>query len=100
MSDLQLMTNELQQYLPYHFGEGIRNDVHTFALAKSYAIANHPRVIHLDFADPDNYGHAGQYDSFLDAGHYLDAMVPIINYFLNEREELPDRLFGQATEID
>ena len=75
LSDLQMLSNELQEYLPEHFGEGIRFDVHTYALAKSYINANHPRVIHIDFADPDNYGHAGQYDSFLDAAHYLDAMI-------------------------
>lgn len=75
LSELQVLSNELQQYLPDHFGEGIRFDVHTYAQAKSYVSANHPRVIHVDFADPDNFGHAGQYDSFLDAAHYLDAMI-------------------------
>ena len=75
LSELQVLSNELQQYLPDHFGEGIRFDVHTYAQAKSYIKTNHPRVIHIDFADPDNYGHAGQYDSFLDAAHYLDAMI-------------------------
>ena len=75
LSDLQVLSNELQQYAPQDFGEGIRSDLHTFALAKSYVKANHPKVIHLDFADPDNYGHAGRYDAYLDAGHRLDAMI-------------------------
>ncbi|WP_221393700.1 alkaline phosphatase family protein [Dyadobacter sp. NIV53] len=75
LSETQILSNELQQYLPEHFGSGIRFDLHTYAQAKSYLQVNHPRVIHIDFADPDNFGHAGQYDSFLDAAHYLDAMI-------------------------
>jgi len=71
----QKLANEQQFYLPEYFGAEIRFDVHTYAMTKSYIEANHPRVVHIDFADPDNFGHAGQYDSFLDAGHYLDAMI-------------------------
>ena len=75
LSEAQILSNELQQYLPMQFGGGSRFDVHTYAIAKSYIFANHPKVIHIDFGDPDNFGHAGQYDSYLDAGHYLDAMI-------------------------
>lgn len=75
LSDMQLLSNELQRYLPERFGSGSRDDVHTYALAKSYVKARHPKIIHLDFGDTDNYGHAGQYDSYLDAAHYLDAMI-------------------------
>jgi hypothetical protein len=75
LTEAQILANELQYYIPDYFGKDIRFDVHTYALAKSYVQANHPRVLHIDFADPDNFGHAGQYDSFLDAAHYLDAMI-------------------------
>lgn len=75
LTEAQKLANEQQHYLPEYFGSEIRFDVHTYALTKSYIAANHPKVVHIDFADPDNYGHAGQYDSFLDAGHYLDAMI-------------------------
>lgn len=75
LSKAQVLANELQFYIPDYFGKDIRFDVHTYALAKSYIEANHPRVVYIDFADPDNFGHAGQYDSFLDAGHYLDTMI-------------------------
>ena len=47
----------------------------TFAIAKTYIAANHPRFVYIDFVDPDDFGHSGQYDSYLDAAHYLDAMV-------------------------
>jgi bisphosphoglycerate-independent phosphoglycerate mutase (AlkP superfamily) len=38
-------------------------------------MAKHPKVTYIDFDDPDDLGHAGQYDAFLDAAHYLDAMI-------------------------
>lgn len=75
LSEAQILSNELQQYFPKQFGGSSRFDVHTYAIAKSYILANHPKVIHIDFGDPDNFGHAGQYDSYLDAAHYLDAMI-------------------------
>jgi hypothetical protein len=75
LSEAQILSNELQKFIPDYFGDGIRFDAHTYALTKSYVIANHPRVVHIDFADPDNFGHSGEYDSFLDAAHYLDAMI-------------------------
>lgn len=75
LTDMQVLSNELQQYLPEQFGSESRYDVHTYAIAKSYIFENHPKVIYLDFGDTDNYGHAAQYDSYLDAAHYLDAMI-------------------------
>jgi hypothetical protein len=75
LSEAQILANEQQNFIPEYFGKDIRFDVHTYAMTKSYVLANHPRVVHIDFADPDNFGHAGQYDSFLDAAHYLDAMI-------------------------
>lgn len=75
LSGAQELANEIQNFLPEFFGKGVRFDVHTYAIAKSYMQANHPKVIHIDFSDPDDFAHAGQYDSFLDSGHYLDAMI-------------------------
>jgi len=71
----QVLANEQQYFLPQYFGPTVRWDVHTFAIGKSYMKANHPRVVHFDFADPDDLAHAGQYDSYLDAAHYLDAIL-------------------------
>lgn len=70
----QKLANEQQHYLPEFFGKGIRLDENTFAIAKTYMMANHPKVVYIDLADPDDFGHAGQYDFFLDAAHYIDAM--------------------------
>lgn len=90
LSDVQALSNEIQNYLPQNFGEGMRYDVHTYALARSYISANHPRVIYLDFGDTDNYGHAGQYDSYLDAAHYLDSMIGSLWNVMQEDEFYKD----------
>lgn len=75
LTEAQQLANEIQDYLPDYFGRSVRFDVGTYAIAKTYMTANHPRVVYIDFVDPDDFGHAGQYDSYLDAGHYLDAMI-------------------------
>ncbi|MCG2461493.1 alkaline phosphatase family protein [Flavobacteriaceae bacterium F89] len=75
LTDSQKLANELQHYLPEYFGKSVRFDEHTFALAKTYMAADHPKVLYIDFADPDDFGHAGQYDSYLDSAHYIDAMI-------------------------
>lgn len=75
LSESQILANNIQHYLPEYFGKSIRFDVHTYALTKSYIQQNHPKVVYIDFGDTDELAHAGQYDSYLDAGHYLDAMI-------------------------
>ncbi|WP_276500836.1 alkaline phosphatase family protein [Terrimonas pollutisoli] len=75
LSDGQQLANELQNYLPEYFGRSVRFDAHTFAMTKAYMQANHPKVVHIDFADLDDFAHHGQYDSYLDGAHYLDAMI-------------------------
>lgn len=75
LTEAQKLANETQHYMPLYFGKSIRFDVSTYAIAKSYISANHPKLIYIDFVDPDDFGHAGKYDFYLDAGHSLDAMI-------------------------
>lgn len=75
LTEAQKLANEIQNYLPDYFGKSVRWDMGTYAIAKTYIAANHPKMIYIDFADPDELGHAGQYDCYLDAAHYLDAMI-------------------------
>lgn len=75
LTNAQKLANEIQHYMPKYFGSAVRFDVSTYAIAKSYIAANHPRLLYIDFVDPDDYGHAGKYDFYLDAGHNLDAMI-------------------------
>src|ERR1700744_3220464 len=74
LTEAQKLANEIQNYLP-DITNDVRWDVNTYAIAKTYIAANHPKVTYIDFDDPDELGHAGKYDSYLDAAHYLDAMI-------------------------
>ena len=71
----QKLANELQDYIPNYFGTSVRWDMNTYAIAKTYIAANHPKAVYIDFVDPDDLGHAGQYDYYLDAAVYLDKMI-------------------------
>ncbi|GAA4335332.1 hypothetical protein GCM10023149_43270 [Mucilaginibacter gynuensis] len=75
LTEAQQLANEMQNYLPNYFGTSVRWDANTYAIAKTYLSANHPKAMYIDFVDPDDLGHAGQYDYYLDAAHYLDAMI-------------------------
>lgn len=75
LSDAEILANEIQHYAPKTFGWEERLDFEVYALAKSYIRANHPKVVYLDFGDPDEYAHAGQYEKYLDDVHNLDEMI-------------------------
>lgn len=74
LTPLQKEANTWQHLLPDIFGKGERLDAGTYALAKSYFLANHPRILYIDLGDNDDFGHAGEYGDYLDAAHYADAM--------------------------
>src|SRR6185312_13319743 len=69
------LANEMQHFTPKIFGYEERLDVNVYALAKSYIMANHPKVTYIDFGDTDEYAHAGKYEDYLDDIFNLDAMI-------------------------
>jgi len=75
LTPLQKQANDIQHYLPTFFGPSVRDDGTTYIMAKSYLLAEHPKVVHIDFADTDDLAHDGRYDMFLEAAYYLDAMI-------------------------
>jgi hypothetical protein len=74
LTPLQQEANTWQHLLPDAFGKGERLDAGTYPLAKSYLLANHPRVLYIDLGDNDDFAHAGDYGDYLDAAHYADRM--------------------------
>lgn len=84
LSSLQKEANLWQHTLPDVFGKGERLDAATYALAKAYLIANHPRILYIDLGDNDDFAHAGEYGDYLDAAHYADAMFKDIWTTLQE----------------
>ncbi len=69
------LANEIQHLAPKTFGMEERLDFEVYALAKSYIMAKHPKVVYLDFGDTDEYAHAGEYDKYLEDAHNLDKMI-------------------------
>jgi len=74
LSPAQVGANLLQHLMPDIFGNGERLDGSTYLMARAYMAAKHPRVLYVDLGDPDDFAHAGDYGSYLDAAHYADAM--------------------------
>lgn len=75
LSEAEKLASETQHYAPKIWGDGERLDANTYAIARSYISAHHPRVVYIDLADTDEYGHEGKYDAYLDAIHNIDAMI-------------------------
>jgi hypothetical protein len=75
LTESQRMANEIQHYAPKIWGDGERLDANTYAIAKSYIMAKHPKVVYLDLADTDDHAHEGKYDFYLDDIHGIDAMI-------------------------
>lgn len=70
--------NEGQHLMPLMWGwgdQGERLDAATFALAKSYMQAHHPRLLVLDIGNGDEFAHDHRYDLYLEALHHADAMI-------------------------
>ncbi|OQY94399.1 MAG: hypothetical protein B6D37_09110 [Sphingobacteriales bacterium UTBCD1] len=75
LTEAETLANEIQHYAPKTFGEDERLDFEVYALAKSYIKSKHPKVIYIDFGDPDEYAHSGKYKNYLDDIHNLDEMI-------------------------
>jgi len=75
LTALQKEANFNQHNLPDIFGKGERMDAATYAMAKAYFQASHPRILYIDFGDNDDFAHGHEYGDYLDAAHYADAMI-------------------------
>jgi hypothetical protein len=67
------LLNEEQRLSPQVFGE--RLDLVTFFQAKEYLTAYHPRVMYINFSEPDNYAHAGSYDWYISTLHGQERLI-------------------------
>ncbi len=75
LTEEEKQANELQHIIPSPWGAGVRLDGTTYAMAKAYIKAHHPKVVYIDFGDTDEFAHHGQYDEYLAAAYYTDAMI-------------------------
>ncbi len=57
------------------FGEAECLDVFTHYAAIEYLKNKEPKVLYIAYGETDEWAHAGQYRSYLDAGHQVDAWL-------------------------
>jgi hypothetical protein len=57
------------------FGEAECLDVFTHYAAMEYLKNKKPRVLYIAYGETDEWAHAGQYRSYLDAGHQVDSWL-------------------------
>lgn len=75
LTELQKEANAFQHMAPDPWGKGERIDASTYLMSKAYLKAQHPRLLYIDFGDPDVFAHAGMYTQYLDAAHKTDLMI-------------------------
>lgn len=75
LTPLQKEMNAIQHYSIDIFGNSERPDANTYAMAKAYMMAEHPRVVYFDLGDTDEFAHEGKYDLYLDAAYKTDIML-------------------------
>lgn len=75
LTPMEENANRMQHFALDIFGHEERPDANTYELTKAYVMANHPRMVYIDFGDNDEFAHAGKYDFYLDAAHKIDAMI-------------------------
>lgn len=54
---------------------GLRPDIFTYASAKCYLKAFHPKILYIAFDETDDFAHAGMYDQYIKSAHAEDAML-------------------------
>lgn len=63
----------LDSYRPWNEEECL--DVFTHYAAFEYLQSKKPRVLYVAYGETDEWAHSGQYRSYLDAGHQVDAWI-------------------------
>lgn len=76
------MINKLlkDSYKPWHEDECL--DVFTHHAAMEWLKTRKPRVLYIAYGETDEWAHAGQYRSYLDASHQVDAWIKEIWEFV------------------
>jgi len=74
LTDRQKFLNDLARETSNAF-EHHRADSFTFQFGLEWMKKHKPRVLYFNFAETDEWAHAGRYDRVLDAAHEADAML-------------------------
>lgn len=75
LTDKQKLLNRMQHEMPDLFHGSERMDAATFNMAIEYMKQNKPKLIFFGLGDADEFAHAGDYYSYLDAAENLDGWI-------------------------
>jgi hypothetical protein len=67
--------NEMQKQMLSPVGDGVRPDVLTYQLGKTYMKTNKPRAVYFAFDETDDYAHGGFYHFYLKQATKIDQML-------------------------
>ena len=87
-SQFQLL-NEEQRLSPQIFGE--RLDLVTYFQAREYVKEVHPRVMYINFSEPDNYAHAGSYDWYISTVHGQERLIADLWNYIQSIPQYKDK---------
>jgi hypothetical protein len=83
------LLNEEQRLSPQIFGE--RLDLVTFFQAKEYVKEYHPKVLYINFSEPDNYAHAGSYDWYISTLHGQEHLIADLWNYIQSIPQYKDK---------
>ena len=73
------------------WGEDECFDVYTHYGAMEYLKTKKPKVLYIAYGETDEWAHAGQYRSYLDAGHQVDAWLKEIWNYVQTDPQYKDK---------
>ena len=73
------------------FGMGEAQDVFTHYQAYRYLVTKKPKVLYISYGETDEFAHHGDYKSYLDAAHQLDAWIRQIWNFVQSDPDYKGR---------
>ncbi len=91
LSAEQKLVNKMltDSYRPWHEDECL--DVFTHYAALAHLKAKKPKLLYIAYGETDEWAHAGQYRSYLDAAHQVDAWIKQLWDFVQSDPQYKDK---------
>ncbi|MGE5108043.1 MAG: phosphoglyceromutase [Sphingobacteriales bacterium] len=75
LTSTERLLNVMLQNSYRPFGDGECLDVFTHYMAMDYFHTKKPKILYIAYGETDEWAHAGNYKSYLDAAHQVDAWI-------------------------
>lgn len=83
------LLNQEQRLSPQIFGE--RLDLVTYFQAREYLKEYHPRVLYINFSEPDNYAHVGSYDWYISTVQGQERLIADLWNYIQSIPQYKDK---------